>query len=251
MKLALSRRKKVLVIVAAALIIATLTFIIWAETPLGPMPEALQALQSDSVVQVVADRWLVFQPASGMKKSAFIFYPGGRVDERSYAPLAHAVAEQGYLAVIVPMPLNLAVFGVDKASEVIAAYPQVSAWVIGGHSLGGSMAAQYALKNPASIDGLLLCAAFPASSDDLSNANLSVVSIFGSRDGLVSSVEINSSAKLLPNTTVWMEIVGGNHAQFGYYGIQPGDNEATITRELQQSMVVEAVTTLLSQVADP
>lgn len=138
----------------AALAVAALSFIVWAETPSGTMPEALGALETDSKVQFVSDRWLVFQPVSGIKSSTFIFYPGARVDERSYARLAYAIAEQGYLAVIVPMPLNFAIFGINKASDVIAAYPQVRSWVIGGHSLGGSMAAQYALKNPSIIEGL-------------------------------------------------------------------------------------------------
>jgi len=52
-------------------------------------------------------------------------YPGGRVDPRSYAPAARALAEKGHLAVITPMPLNLDVLNIGAAADVIAAYPQV------------------------------------------------------------------------------------------------------------------------------
>jgi hypothetical protein len=115
-KIQMTNRRKIII---AALIIVALAsggFLLWAETPFGPMPEALAALQSDSKVQVTSDRWLVFQPNGTQKQVGFIFYPGGRVDERSYAPMARALAEEGYLSIIVPMPLNLAVFGVPPSA---------------------------------------------------------------------------------------------------------------------------------------
>jgi hypothetical protein len=40
-------------------------------------------------------------------------------------------------------------------------------------------------------------------------------------------------------------IEGGNHAQFGDYGPQPGDNQATISRADQQAQTVEAVVKFL------
>jgi len=244
-KIQMTNRRKIII---AALIIVALAsggFLLWAETPLGPMPEALAALQSDSKVQVTSDRWLVFQPNGTQKQVGFIFYPGGRVDERSYAPMARALAEEGYLSIIVPMPLNLAVFGVEKASEVISAFPQVQSWVIGGHSLGGSMASSYARNHPSQIKGLALFASYPASSDNLSSQDIFVLSVYGSRDGLVSLKNIQDSRSLLPATTVWVVIDGGNHSQMGWYGSQPGDNEATITRAEQQLQMVNATLALI------
>jgi len=52
---------------------------------------------------------------------------------------------------------------------------------------------------------------------------------------------------MLPPTTVYVEISGGNHAQFGYYGDQSGDNPATITREAQQSETLNATVELLQK----
>ena len=85
-----------------------------------------------------------------------IFYPGGRVDPRSYAPAARAIAAQGYLAVITPMPLNLAVFTPGRAAQVIAAYPEIHTWAIGGHSLGGAMAANFSHKSRRGAGAVLL-----------------------------------------------------------------------------------------------
>jgi hypothetical protein len=45
---------------------------------------------------------------------------------------------------------------------------------------------------------------------------------------------------LLPVDTQYVVIQGGNHAQFGDYGVQPGDQEATITRLEQQKQIVDA-----------
>ena len=115
------------------------------------MPEAVDALNSRNGVQVVqtsgAD-WLVFQPDQENVDTGLIFYPGGKVDYRAYAPFAQQVASQGFLVVIPKMPLNLAVFGVDEAAKVIQSYPQIQHWAVGGHSLGGSMAAHFAFQNP-------------------------------------------------------------------------------------------------------
>lgn len=228
------------------LILVTAGFLVWANTPLGPMPEALDALQSDSQVQVTEDGWIVFQPSGTQPDSGLILYPGGRVDPRAYAPIARAIAEQGYLVVIVPMPLNLAVLGSDSAQEVIAAYPEIQHWAIGGHSLGGAMAARFAYQHPDAIQGLALWAAYPASSDDLSERSLQVVSIIGSKDGLGTDQGVEATRQLLPESTQFITIEGGNHAQFGWYGEQPGDAEATITREDQQVKVVQATLELLA-----
>jgi len=221
------------------------SFVVWAQTPFGPMQEALDAMQSDSKVTVFMDKWLVFEPINSSKKTGFVIYPGGRVDYRSYAPIARAIAQEGYLTIIAPMPLNLAVFGVNTANDIISFFPEISAWAIGGHSLGGTMASQFAYENPAKIMGLILWAAYPASGNNMSEYSLLVTTIYGSNDGLVSILQIQDSLKLLPPTTTHFEIVGGNHAQFGWYGDQPGDNPAEITREMQQTQIANASLNLL------
>ena len=197
-------------------------FVIWAGTAAAPMPEALASLQSDAQVEVETDPWLVFQPVAG----------------------------EGYLVVIVPMPLNLAFFAPDRAAEVMAAFPEISRWAVGGHSLGGAMSARFAYENSEAVQGLALWAAYPASTDDLSNHSLTVASIYGTRDGLATEDKIEASRSLLPLDTGWVAIEGGNHAQFGWYGPQSGDNAATISRDEQQVQIVTATLALLSELAD-
>jgi pimeloyl-ACP methyl ester carboxylesterase len=222
-------------------------FILWGETPAKPMPEALTALQSDAQVTVTTGKWIVFTPTLSQPETGFIIYPGGRVDYRAYAPAAHQIAAQGYLVVIVHMPLNLAVTDAGAAADVIAAYPAIKHWAVGGHSLGGSMAANFAHSHPDAISGLVLWASYPAGSDNLSASGLKVLSISGTLDGLSTPAKIAASHALLPADTVWVPIEGGDHAQFGWYGPQSGDNPATISREEQQAQIVQATAEFLTQ----
>ncbi len=235
-------------------ILLALGFVGWARTPPAPMPEALAALQSDTQVQVEGGGWYVFRPAAGAPQVGVIVYPGGRVDPRAYAPAARQIAAQGYLVVVTPMPLNLAVFASSRAREVIAAYPDIRHWVVGGHSLGGAMAAHFLALNavssaPAPVEGLFLWAAYPAQSDDLSRLPIQVVSVYGDQDGLATLEDIDAGRPRLPAGARYVVIQGGNHAQFGWYGPQPGDHPAQISREEQTRQVVQATLALLQELA--
>jgi hypothetical protein len=240
-----------IIIIVALLVLGAGSLIIYVQlNTADPEPEALAAMESTRLVTVQTDRWLTFSPTQSMPKSGFIFYPGGLVDPRAYAPPAQEIASQNFLVVIVPMPLNLAVLGSNKANQVMADFPQIENWVIGGHSLGGSMAARYAAHYSGQLDGLALWAAYPEEGDDLSNTSLPTTSIYGTRDGLVSLAEIETSRTLLSIQTQFMPIEGGNHAQFGWYGLQEGDMMATISHADQQTQVVQATLALLEQVGE-
>jgi hypothetical protein len=224
--------------------LVVLGFIVWANSVLGPAPEAFGALRSDASVTVSLDKFLVFQPAKKNPSTAFVFYPGARVDYRSYAMPLHKIAAEGYLVILLPMRFNLAVLDVNAADRAISAFPSIRHWVVGGHSLGGVAAAQYASKHD-DIDGLVLWASYP-SNDTLKNSTIKVISIYGTQD--ISGVStFDDSRALLPMNTQYIVIKGGNNAQFGDYGPQPGDNEAMITRVDQQKQVVEATAQFLKE----
>jgi pimeloyl-ACP methyl ester carboxylesterase len=240
--------KRVLVILLVALLVGIAGFAAWAYTPLGPLPEATTALRSDAAIQVAIAPWLTFTPAEGQPTTGFIFYPGGRVDARSYAPAARAIAARGYLVVVVPMPFNLAVFKPAAAEAVIAAHPEVEQWAIGGHSLGGAMAANFAYTHPDAVQGLVLWAAYPASNNSLAGRRLATASIYGMQDGRATGIA--ASRPLLPADTRFVLIEGGNHAQMGWYGPQGGDGVASISREAQQAQVVDATVAFLARLGN-
>lgn len=227
-------------------VVAASGFIVWASTPLGPMNEALQALESDGKVTVTGENgWYVFTPTGDRPTTGFIFYPGGRVDARAYAPQVRAIAENGYLTIITPMPLNLAIFGINKADDVIQAFPAIQHWAIGGHSLGGAMAARYVQSKPQAVEGLVFWASYP--DIDLSGLNFQALSIFGTNDAVAKGDGIRNSGSLLPSNLQFVPIEGGNHSQFGWYGLQPGDNAAGLSRAEQQAQTVQATSDLLAK----
>ena len=231
--------KIALISLAVVVVAGAAGFVAWTRLArYAAFPEAAIVAQSSATPQ----GWYVFQPAE-TTDTALIFYPGGLVDPAAYAPLMKSVSDHGIMTVIVPMPLDLAVFGVGKASDVIAAYPSIKHWIVGGHSLGGSMAAEFVKGNPAAVQGVVFLASYPADSTDLSALPLHVVSIYGTEDGLAGGKFEASMSRLPPDTRV-VVIEGGNHAQFGDYGPQSGDGTATISRDAQQAETVAAITDL-------
>ncbi len=235
----------------ALLVLGLSGFFVWAATPAAPQPQALQSLKdSPEANYQKIDHWHVFTPANADPTTGLILYPGGRVDPRAYAPHAQQIAAGGFKVIIVPMPLNFAFLGINRASQVIDAFPEISRWAVGGHSLGGAMAAEYTLSRSQAVDGLVLWASYPAENSDLSTLNMEAVSIYAANDGLASPEEILASQPRLPAGTRFVEIPGGNHAGFGWYGEQRGDGQLEIAQSQQQDQVVSATINLLSRVEE-
>jgi len=239
-----SRWRQVGFVILVVIIVIVSSFLVWALTPRGPMEEALEALESDDEVRVSSGDRYVFEPVEQDVEVGFIIYPGARIDPRSYAPAARDIAKEGFFVVIEPMRLNLAVFSTDAAAETMEEYPEIERWVVGGHSLGGAMAARFASREE--VDGLVLWASYTA--DDLSDSEIPAISIHAELDGLTTVEDVEERKDKMPSETRYVEIEGGNHAQYGWYGSQRGDNEAKISREEQQSIIVEETVEFLEDI---
>jgi len=101
------------------------------------------------------------------------------------------------------------------------------------------------------INGLALFSSAPTPIiGDLSRTGIEAISLWGSLDGLVTKDEWMSGNKTLPkDTTKFVEIVGGNHAQMAYLSEDlRGDNEAEISREVQQNVVLSELLALMDRV---
>ncbi len=176
----------------------------------------------------------------------FVFYPGAKVPKEAYSYLARAVAQAGYPAVLVDLPLGFALFGVESAARPAAALPEVKTWVVGGHSLGGVAAALYARKHQDLVAGIVFLASYPPGGSSLANTKIRALSISASNDMLTTREKIAKSRPLLPESTRYLVIDGGNHAQFGDYGRQRGDGAAEIPPSLQQRETAESVSAFLA-----
>jgi len=243
------------------LLLAVGGFILWAETPAPPGPAALAALESDEFIYVFPrEDYIVFYPAiceaqiaeenaTGQQHliKGLIFYPGGRVDYRAYAPALRKVAEQGIIVFLVRARLNLALFDIEAGAPLLEKTEGVDVWATGGHSLGGVAASIFAQNHP-EIRGIVFWASYPAN-DSLKTAGLPVVSIYGTLDGLSTPEKIDESRSILPPDARFVPIAGGNHAQFGDYGFQGGDFAAGISPEEQWERIARATSDFLQSLA--
>lgn len=198
--------------------------------------EAYEALISDEKVTVEeTDYGWFFDGYS--EDELFVFYPGGKVEAAAYAPFMRTLADKGIDVCLVKMPFNLAVFGKDKAGSILEKYGYESCWV-GGHSLGGVMAASFAADNRDSVNGVILCASYP---NEPLPEGLIEITVYGSEDKVLEDGVIEEAKQYAPSESYIYEIRGGNHGNFGNYGEQAGDGKALLTWEEQQNEAVEFI----------
>lgn len=226
---------KIIGITLVALVIGLLTY-------LGDYYHAGQtahdALVSSDQVNVREEGNLtIFMPTAGQDETGFIFYPGGKVEDIAYAPLVRTLAEQGYPAVIVGMPFNLAVFNINGADAVMEAMPEIKNWIMVGHSLGGAMASDYLVGHEDQVSGLVLLGAYP--NESLTRSSQPVLSLYGSADQIINQQGLAKGRDKMPQEASYYEIAGGNHSGFGNYGLQAGDGVASITPIEQQAITVK------------
>ena len=207
--------RRVLLGIAAALILALVAFVIYAENPMRAEAEPL------STVSYVDEPDGVALTPENPNGTGLVFIAGARVEPQAYAAKLEPLVDAGITVVIARPTLNFAILELRPLSTFEALAPDVETWFVGGHSLGGVKACQYAAETA----GLILFGSYCAAEI----SDLPVLSIGASNDGLSTPTKIEDAADLLPADTRFIEITGGNHAQFGDYGTQPGDGESTIS----------------------
>lgn len=226
----IKKHKKKFIIAASAITVA-LAIVIGCAVYVGnyypvdneAVAEFLSSEMKTASLSTDGDGHIIAMPSE--IKAGLIFYPGGKVAAEAYVPLMVALAERGILCVLTPMPYNLAVLDVNAAKGVQDKFPEVESWYIGGHSLGGSMAASYLSDNTDDFDGLILLGSY--STKDVSDCR--VITILGSEDEVTNMKKYEKYKVNIPLGCEEVLITGGNHAYFGMYGEQKGDGRATIT----------------------
>jgi dienelactone hydrolase len=236
--------RKVLIGLAVLTVIAAGAFFWYVNDYYQAATSAVEALQSDGAVTITeTDDMITFAPNGEDPEEGVIFYPGGKVEAEAYAPLLRSLAEADLLVVIPKMPFHLAVFDADAAEVIMEQEASVQDWYLAGHSLGGVMASSFAANQSDEVVGLIFLAAYP--SGDLSDAPFPILSIYGSEDGVLNLESYEEAQGKLPDDYTEIVLDGGNHAQFGDYGLQAGDGTATISTEQQQQQTVEAITAFI------
>ncbi|MHA7963240.1 alpha/beta hydrolase [Paenibacillus sp. CAU 1782] len=216
----------------------------------APSNKAESAFQGNTEVAVTEVKdGFKFEPADGSAiQPNIIFYPGGLVEPESYSPFASELAKLGHRVYIAKMPLNLAIFGQNKADSFVSEHPGES-YIIGGHSLGGAFAARYANQHSDKLIGIYFLASYADDGGTLADTSLSALQITGSADGVLNWEEWEKTKSNLPQNTAFVSIEGGNHGQFGSYGKQKGDNDPQIGEAEQLEQVIEAMQNWIEQLS--
>ena len=277
MNLSKLRRKRVIIPTILGILATLIVICVVYTVTYYPADESVYALLQEqpgsNVTITESEDRIVFAPEEPV--AGLIFYPGARVQCESYVPLMKELSDEGILCVLIKMPVNLALFGVNKADGVFDDFPGIDHWYIGGHSLGGAMASKYVSEHLDEYEGLILLGAY--SMVDLSGANIKadtivnestavtgekvvlssytnehlkdfkVLSIYGTQDGVLNRSNYDKAASLLPEGSYEVIIDGGNHAYFGNYGRQLRDGNPTITREEQTEWTVMHITEFINR----
>ena len=234
-------KKKVWIVLIAMMLIVLIAFGVYVSVYYHADASAEAALHSDGAVTVTQTDygWLFDGPS---EDQALVFYPGAKVETAAYAPLLHALSAEGMDVCLVDMPFHLAFFGIGKADSIIGEDSERN-WYVGGHSLGGAMAASWAAEHGDYIDGVVLLAAYPTKQLD---SDLTELLIYGSEDQVLNLEKFQEGEQYAPEDSRTYIISGGNHAQFGNYGVQAGDGTARISPEEQQAETVRLITQSLT-----
>lgn len=243
----MKKKIKWLILGLVVILIGSGTYYLTYSYPTTP----IQQQQSETYNMIQEKDWLYF-PGDALNTTAIVIYQGARVEPLAYSYLAAELQRQGYHVFISKMPLNWAFFNANMVDDMQERYPDIMSWYTGGHSLGGVMGSNYVFNhqdNPKNA-GVFFLASYPAK--DFSQTGIPMLGIFGAVDGLVTEDKRNQfttkqSTSPLNETIV---IAGGNHAQFGVYGAQKGDNTATISVDVQQQDVAEALVNWIKAIAD-
>ncbi len=227
MKKAHKKARLAVIIIAAFVAVVLGGFYIYTLDYYRADPAAKDIVESGDNIETDGNITVFYPEAKS--NTGLIFYPGGKVEDDAYAPLLKELSNHGITCILVKMPFNLAVFNINAADKIYGKLPEISDWYICGHSLGGAMASSYMGNSSDKINGLILLGAYP-----VNDSSLPTLAIYGSKDVKLDLTELAGVQNKL-------EIFGGNHAYFGYYGEQKGDGTALITREKQQEQTVNAI----------
>lgn len=199
--------------------------------------DSLKKLESTDIVKVtkIEKEYFLFD-GPGTDK-AIVFYPGAKVEYTSYAKLLSTIAENGIDAFLIKMPCNFALFDSYAAENIISSY-SYEHWFVGGHSLGGVAATNYAIANPQNIEKIINFASYPISEIP---DNIEYISFYGSEDKILKESAYENAKEYWPENSAEYKIDGANHSSFANYGEQKGDGKATKTSDEVQNIVVEVI----------
>lgn len=232
---------RILVPTAAVLLSLSVSALVYLNLYSHATEEANDGLLSDAATQVTETNDYYYFDNLENQDNAIIFYGGGKIEEKAYAPLAKRLSSAGIDVFLLKMPFHFPLFGIDKADSVRSSNLNYSHVYLMGHSLGGTCASMCLSKSVQNYEGIIFLASFPNAQ---LQENRKALSIYGSNDKVLNLDSYEKAKPYFPKDTSTYVIEGGNHAGFAYYGNQSGDGVASISRQTQIDLAVGYVSSL-------
>ena len=230
--------KKAFKIIVIALIsltlIMTVGLFIYTIDSYGPLPDMRDGINELNLdgIEIIDDfdqiSFLVDQP-----KKNIVIIPGGKVKPESYQYLAANLARSGYDVTIVKTLFNVAILTPNYGARFLK--DGIDNVVI-GHSLGGTVGSIFS-EGDLRVSHIIFLASYPISRV----SDKDVLVITGELDLVLDHERLFESQELMGDNAEKVEIEGGNHAQFGWYGPQKGDGVALIDTKTQQDLVINLI----------
>lgn len=245
------RWKQGVLVVFLALSITVGGIVVYLSLPQQGTASSVQSVKGDSRISVTSEDGVrVLSPAGANSTTGFVFYPGARVAPDAYYSTLAPLVTQANVTVFIPkMPLNMALLDADAAETIRTHHPGIRTWFVGGHSLGGVAACQYANSHANDLRGLVLFASY--CNANVSDEPLAVLSITGSADTVLNRDNYRTGRTRLPPNATFREIQGLNHTQFGSYRGQRGDSPAPLSYEEAHRRLAEVLIPWLSNHQSP
>ncbi len=234
-------RRIILILLAAILILSAVIvgMCLFNERPAVQTVATYQSAYGNTVITVADDGGVEILPQRGDADIGLIFYVGAQIKPNAYIPLLARIAEQGYACFVPNLSFNMAALEPKAADDIISVHKEIKSWILAGHSMGGLTASGYADDHRDTVDGLILIAAY--TNRDMSDAKLPVLAVFGDTDGVMNKSLYEKRKAWNPSDFEEHIIPGANHAQYGDYGKQPRDNDATISADDQQTKTAKII----------
>ena len=193
---------------------------------------------TETITVSTNDYYYVFKP--NKYTTGIVFYPKKGIDIISYAPLLHTLANEGYITFLAK---DYVINNKDTANVAYNSYDNVTDWYIGGHSSGGTAAADYLKDNHLKFSGLFLLSSY--SNVDLSTTKLKFLSVYGNQDKLLDMSTYNKNLSNIGNNVIEHIIEGGNHSFFNDDTLE-NDGTATITNKAQRELTIKYIKELIN-----
>jgi pimeloyl-ACP methyl ester carboxylesterase len=244
-----NRWTRVAVVVFVVVVVAGGGVVVYFSMPSHGPASSVQQVRDDARVTVTSEDGVhVLSPTDAESTVGLVFYPGARVAPDAYYSTFAPVVAQTNVTVFVPqMPLNVALLDTDAAERIRAQHPDVHTWFVGGHSLGGVAACQYA--DSRDVRGLVLFASY--CNVDVSDESFAALTVTGSADTVLNRANYREAVTRLPPNTTTHEVEGMNHTQFASYRGQRGDSPAPLSYDEAHRRLADVLVPWLTDHSTP